>query len=743
MLKRLKTWALRGIAEGRNKTLSGKRVFLIMVVCMGLIRNVHGQSRFFSNWYFGSKTGLHFSESNKPEVISGELITLEGSTSVSDSAGKLLFYTNGAQVWNSNHELMENGSDLDGNISTTQSSVIIRRPNTQQVFFLITADADLGMKGIRYSEVDMSANNGMGAVTQTKNELLHSSSCEKLLAIPHANRRDIWLLTHDWESNAFRTWLICPDGISKNPVISYSGSVISGLKQSKYGQMKSSNDGKRILTAHYGYSSGGINKVELHDFDNKTGVVSDGFLLSRETGVYGCEFSSDGKIAYASTNGGNIVQYDLSQPDKDKMAASRLLIASLGPFAGAMQLAPDGKIYIARNTSYLSVIHNPDSLGVKCGFVDKGINLEGKNSGFGLPAKPVVTRPFRLPDFSCKLNCLSGSFSFPEYAVKSVCEETNSEILEILWDFGDVASGLKNKSGENNPVHKFSSPGNYLVTLIVHLGCFSDTLKKEIHISERAMSESSGHLLVLEGITTVCAGDLVQMRAGLKNVAHHSYEFLWDQSHSGNTYSFNPIESDLHKLSAVNESGCRTDTFFSVHVLPRPVARFSISRDEITMEETVGLINQSMEAKSFIFIVDNQIYKPDSSGNLQHVFSDPGIWEVTLVAINEAGCSDTSIRKVSVTDMDRLFIPDAFSPNHDGINDVFLPVFHVGEIKDYSFEIFDRWGQSVFLSHQIDHGWDGKNNRPETIDDQYIYKIYFTNERGNIYYKTGNVIVMK
>lgn len=339
-----------------------------------------------SNWYFGTNAGITFNSGAPTALTNGMLSTTEGVASISDQFGNLLFYTNGVTVWNRNHVMMANGNALNGDQSSTQSAIIVEIPGTTR-YFIFTSDADATLGsgfGICYSEVDMSLGGGFGAITSNKNVTLQTPSCEKLCAIRHCNGVDTWVVSHDWGNNVFRSWLVTSTGVS-TPVTSNSGVVVTGISQSSYGQLKANQTGNKLLVCHYGTGAGGMNRVELHDFNNQTGIVSNSINLGTELGAYGCEFSPNGQIAYVGTNGGNLIQWNLISGSTPAIIASRILIFAGGPFIGSLQLGPDNKIYVARNSTSLSVINQPNIAGLGCGYANLTVPLAGRNSRMGLP----------------------------------------------------------------------------------------------------------------------------------------------------------------------------------------------------------------------------------------------------------------------------------------------------------------------------------------------------------------------
>ncbi len=201
----------------------------------------------------------------------------EGSSSVSDAAGNLLFYTNGIDVWNSSHLIMANGSGLFGSNSTTQSALIVKQPGSNNIYYLFTQDLFAGPNGLRYSIVDMNLASGQGSVT-AKNVLLQSPSCEKLAATKHCNGRDVWILSHDYNSAQFRVFLLSHSGISSSPIISSSGSTITSSLATA-GYLKVSPNGKKIAAVVTGVLPDG--RFELFDFDNVSGIVSNSLAITK------------------------------------------------------------------------------------------------------------------------------------------------------------------------------------------------------------------------------------------------------------------------------------------------------------------------------------------------------------------------------------------------------------------------------------------------------------------------------
>jgi outer membrane protein OmpA-like peptidoglycan-associated protein len=337
-----------------------------------------------SVWYFGERAGVSFKEGTAKALTNSLISTTEGCATLSDSLGNLLFYTDGITVWNRNHLPMPNGTALHGDPSSTQSAIIIPKPESKNLYYVFTVDKEAGDKGLKYSVVDMVLEAKSGNVTE-KNTALKAPVTEKITAVKHRNNKDVWVITHDWKNNAFLAFLVSKNGVTKTPVLSNSGSIHIDSK----GMLKASPDGSNLALAVEG-----MRIFELFDFDNQTGKVSNSLTLplkNPEELPYGVEFSPDGSLLYGSAKD-KIYQYNLQAGSATAIANSAKVIGStivkpdFSGWIGALQLGGDGKIYAAIfNQSYLAVINKPKEMGSHCDFKAEGFNLGGGICKLGIP----------------------------------------------------------------------------------------------------------------------------------------------------------------------------------------------------------------------------------------------------------------------------------------------------------------------------------------------------------------------
>jgi hypothetical protein len=363
-----------------------KKLIVMILVLTGLtlnLENLHAQKEAWK-WYFGKYAGLDFSTTPPTTLVDGELNGFEGCASISDSNGNLLFYTKGDTIWNRNHQIMLNGAGLLGHESTTQSSIIIKKPNSNFLYYVFTLDSQGGTNGLQYSIVDITLDSGNGAVV-SKNNFLENNLEEKLGATFHKNGVDVWILVHQLNSNTFKAFLLTSSGISStSPISTVTGLTHTYQPWGSLGQLKFSPTSEWVAACTPYY-----NCCELFQFNSATGILSNSVVLTTSlSNAYGCEFSSDGSKLYAvGLSDSVLLQWNLCAGNSSQIALSMDTIhKSVNVYYGSMQLGPDGKIYVSRYyLQDLGVINSPNSLGSACLYVDAGQSISPRECTGGLP----------------------------------------------------------------------------------------------------------------------------------------------------------------------------------------------------------------------------------------------------------------------------------------------------------------------------------------------------------------------
>lgn len=202
-------------------------------------------------------------------------------------------------------------------------------------------------------------------------------------------------------------------------------------------------------------------------------------------------------------------------------------------------------------------------------------------------------------------------------------------------------------------------------------------------------------------------------------------------------------------LTATSDSGCSA-TFKKINMLniyTRPQASFTYSpQPVIILTPNVQFTDESKDAYGIGYRWWDFGEPGDTISNLpdpMHIYRDTGSYCAKLVVMNDKGCTDTAINCLVIEPAFTLYIPSAFSPNGDGLNDIFEVKGKY--VKDFEMYIFDRWGMEIYHSNDITTGWDGTVHGSSTIsqEDVYIYKIMVTDSEGNQHSYIGNVTLLK
>ncbi|MDI1354133.1 MAG: PKD domain-containing protein [bacterium] len=544
------------------------------------------------NWYFGNGAGLTFASATPTLTSGGAITTSLGCAAISDVAGNLLFYTDGVTVYNQTHSVMANGTGLHGT-NAFQPALILKQPAMPNIYYVFTVGGWNTANGLKYSIVDMSLAAGLGSVT-VKNFSLYAPTCDKQVAVRHCNGKDVWIISHEYHSDKFRSYLLTSAGLSSSPVISAVGETITLPATASSGEMKISPDGKKLAVATASSSSPpgiGLGGFFLFDFDASTGVVSNSLALLNFNPTYGraigMEFSPDGTKLYgSSTTSTNppvswLYQWNVCAPTAPAIIASLYSFSVQNTFNvafGGMQKGIDGKVYLSvSGQQSLGVINNPNSSGAAMNFVLNGQSVAPNICGFGLPnfinsyLKPIPSI------FSNSISCQNVNFSVPPLPTfSSGCQSSPYPTLGYIWNFGDPSSGAANSSTLTSPVHFYSSLGTYSVSLILLNPCSNDTVTKTVTVAVAGPSPA------ISGNTLICKGE-----KNTYSVTGGS-TYSWSTGGGTSTVALTPTQTTVFSASATTNgctlsksytvtvnpcTGLNADEEYKVQIFPNPVSR--------------------------------------------------------------------------------------------------------------------------------------------------------------------------
>ncbi len=252
-----------------------------------------------------------------------------------------------------------------------------------------------------------------------------------------------------------------------------------------------------------------------------------------------------------------------------------------------------------------------------------------------------------------------------------------------------------------------------------------------------------------------CAPLCIQFRDMTTIPSGGVHAWLWNFGDGDSISVRNPVHcytkpgSYTVTLTVVSDSGCSSTLKIlnMINVYSNPVANFIYTPNPVTiLTPQVQFTDKSTDQYG---ISDWQWTFGDHTDsvsylrNPSHTYLDTGIYCARLEVMNIHGCVDTITNCIDVQPLYTFYIPDAFSPNDDGINDVFTPKGTY--VKDYEMYIFDRWGMQLFHTTDLMNGWNGTVKGGSTIcqEDTYVYLINVTDVMYNKHSYTGKVTLIK
>jgi gliding motility-associated-like protein len=672
-------------------------------------------------WYFGANAGLDFN-SGEPTVLSnGQLYNAESCASITNADGQLLMYTNGLTLWNANHQVMPNGSGLLGDPSSTQGAVIVPMPLNNNKYYIFTIDELAGYDGLRYSIVDMSLNGGLGDIQAAdKNVLLQTNVTEKLTAVRHCNNKDIWIVSHDWENNTFRSYLITEAGI-QTPVLTNIGVIHTGGSNPYYntvGCMKISPDGKRIALAIRD-----MNLCQVLDFDNNTGTLSNVISLSSPNYavIYGIEFSSDNsKLYVTSATNRKIYQFNLLAGNETAINASSTVIGQTASnYVFGLQRAPNGKIYVARTNGqwtgsyYLGVINQPNLLGTSCNYVDDGIYLGGQMSLLGLPNFMIENiDPIEIQGTTEV--CIGDS---PMFTATETCDNG----ISYTWTY----SGLSSISNPNEPqtTIDFMDAGSGVLTLTTTSACGTSTGTMFINVSPCAPLPTAAFTAP---ITQTCLDNCLSFTDQSTD-----NPTAWQWTFEGAT----PNTSSAQNPSNICYSQAGT---YNVQL----IVSNNVGSDTLLLDDYVTISNNQINVNNITLCQGDSLLLQGQYQNQAGTYYDTIYYATNCYNINQ---TNLNLQVCNNNLTCQLVFPNAFSPNNDGVNDTFMPETNC-LINSYDLWIYNRWGEELFWTNNPTDAWNGFYKGIKQELGVYVYRVQYTTlENGTVQTKNlkGNVSLIR
>ncbi len=432
------------------------------------IKEYNVQDQRANIWYFGNNAGIDFNPvfdnpPGAPEAISNPVMdALEGTSTISDRNGQVIFFTDGNTVWNHDFDVV--GTNIGGlNGNSSQAALIIPVPGDETLYYIFTTEEipGTGTYRLAYSLYDIKLNFPTGGL-RASNVTLFTRSTERITG------NENWLIAHEYGNNIFRAYRITTAGID-NPIFSGIGSDHNiAFPANAEGYMRLGPQNRLAVPIA---TPGVSNIVEVFDFIDSAGTVTNLRTINMNTTAgqaYGVEFGAGGNKLYVSLLGSPSKLYEYAFDSlgipRQPSATPRMSDADYPQGLGAIVMGPDQQIYVAvKDQPALGVITVvPDTARASTFQIDAFPLVGGTVSRLGLPNFiQIISDAPQGPSIAHTGECLGSPTNFTG---------SGTDPIDVLtWSFGDGGgeSGINLTEVE----HTYANPGTYYVVLSISNRC--------------------------------------------------------------------------------------------------------------------------------------------------------------------------------------------------------------------------------------------------------------------------------
>ncbi len=336
--------------------------------------------------------------------------------------------------------------------------------------------------------------------------------------------------------------------------------------------------------------------------------------------------------------------------------------------------------------------------------------------------------PIIAADFATEYDvCVAGEVAFINNSYAS-----GSHVESWLWDFGDNTF-----SNNEYAIHRYEAPGLYEVSLQMEneFGC-KDTMTQPV-----LWQPAPEVILIAPDYAAGCTPLTVHFENRSWPV-DSTYQVSWDFGDGAGSdeaispdYTYSETGHYSVFVSVTSPIGCYVDTAFQKLILvePKPEANFSYAPDLIgSFNPEVSFYDDTPTATSWEWMFNDVNILFDK--NPVYTFADTGLHTVRLVVSDIYNCKDTVMKTLRVIPENTFFMPNAFTPNGDGKNDLFKGKGIFDGITNFRLSIYNRWGSVVFETTNPNQPWNGRHQNNGTLLPQgvYVYKLSFREATGKM-----------
>jgi gliding motility-associated-like protein len=302
----------------------------------------------------------------------------------------------------------------------------------------------------------------------------------------------------------------------------------------------------------------------------------------------------------------------------------------------------------------------------------------------------------------------------------------------FTWQFGQFANPQQTNTASPQDVN-FLTPGMHIVQVMVETwGCRSPVYIDSVEIYEMPQAQFSA--TNVEGCPPL-RPEFQNTSSGFGNDTY-TWEMGDGTTLNGQTPDYSYTSSGQHTVTLTVETaqGCtaRYEMHSLVNVFPVPLAGFTVNPNVLTTAQPLAnIIDQSVGAASWEYNLGDGTSSNERS--FTHNYLNVGSYDLTQIVTNSYGCKDIATYSLKVEPEMTFYLPNAFTPDEDGTNEVYK--CYGLNIEQFRMEIYDRWGELVFESNDIDVGWNGRLfnsfDRPVSQMDVYAVVVYVRDSMEN------------
>lgn len=287
---------------------------------------------------------------------------------------------------------------------------------------------------------------------------------------------------------------------------------------------------------------------------------------------------------------------------------------------------------------------------------------------------------------------------------------------KYIWNTGDTTQNII-----------IQNAGTYIVTKTDTIGCESkDTIQVFEHRAKKP---------IITYDSFPCFGEEVTL--GLNG---NFNSILWNTNQSNN--NINVKQNGIYIVETLDSNNCRSRDTVNVNFKTKAKAEFDVTPKNAPINLAFVRLQNLASNYNRLRYNFGDGFESDSL-NPSHLYTKSGYYTISQIAFNNNGCNDTAYINVFYYDDFVFYIPNAFTPNDDGGNDIFMPYLNGVDTSDYELMVFNRWGELIFKSNEIKTGWDGTYKNELVQESIYLYIIKVRSATKVMYIYKGTFTLLR